>query len=424
MVLTRREFVTSSAALAGATLLPARAAQATGEDAKMLRFGFIGVGARGTGLLQLTLTLEGIEVPAVCDIAPSHLGAALDLAEAATKRRPRGYGDGPYAYRQLLARDDLDAVVIATPMQLHAGMAVDALRAGKHVLSEVAAAVTLDECWDLVHAVRETGRTYMLAENVCYYRQNLMLSEMLARGVFGELTYAECGYVHDCRFLMVGADGKLTWRGELAKQCSGNWYPTHSLGPVAQWMGINRGDRLERLVSFSTNAVGLARYARETLGLPPETLGEGVAGDSNTCLIRTASGRVIDLRFDVSSDRPTVSTTYFSLQGEKASYEDRLGQQMIYVDGRSPAHTWEGIAAYEEEFAHPLWTRWHETADASGHGGADFYAIQEFADCLREGRPAPIDVVDAATWSCVIPLSTQSLQAGGEPVQIPDFTKG
>jgi predicted dehydrogenase len=424
MALTRRGFLTAGAALAGGSLLPTRAWPASQEEVKMLRFGFIGVGGRGTGLLQLTLALDGISVAAVCDIDPNRLAAALDLAEAAQKSRPGGFGDGPYAYRQLLARDDVDAVIIATPMQLHAEMAVDALRAGKHVLSEVAAAVTLDQCWELVRAVRETGLIYMLAENVCYYRQNLAVLEMVARGVFGELTYAECGYVHDCRFLAFQPDGKLTWRGELAKRCVGNWYPTHSLGPVAQWMGINDSDRLERLVSYSTNAVGLARYARESLGLPAEAVGEGFAGDSNTCLIRTRNGRVIDLRFDVSSERPTLSTTYFSLQGAKASYEDRDGTPRVYVDGRSPAHTWESMDPYLGEFAHALWTRWHAVADTSGHGGADFYSIREFADCVRDGRPAPIGVVDAVTWSSIIPLSAQSVLAGGEPREIPDFAGG
>lgn len=419
MGIDRRHFLTTGAALATGSLAAVRA-YAAPRDEEPLRFGFIGVGARGTGLLALVLGMEGLRVPALCDTDPHRLKAAQDLTEAAGWGRPAGYGATPRAYRQLLGRDDLDAVVIATPMQLHAQMAVDALRAGKHVLSEVAAAVTLDECWDLVWAVRETGRTYMLAENVCYYRQNMTVREMLRQGLFGPLTYAECGYVHDCRFLMFGPDGKLTWRGELARRCPGNWYPTHSLGPVAQWMGINVTDRLERLVSLSTQSVGMAHYARETLGLPEEAIGEGFAGDSNTCLIRTERGAVIDLRFDTTSLRPVLSTTYFSLQGERASYEDRNGLR-IHVEGRSPHERWEEVEAYLEEFPDPLWSRWHGIADASGHGGADFYAIQEFADCLREGRPSPIDVVDAATWSSIIPLSAESVRRGGEPVEVPDF---
>lgn len=420
MHLTRRDFMKTGATAVAASVLSERAwAQAT-EDQHPLRFGFIGVGGRGTYLMQLTLAMGGVEVPAVCDIDPTRLAAAADLARAAGHPEPVGYGDGPYAYREMLARDDLDAVVVGTPMQLHAEMSVDALRAGKHVLSEVAAAVTLDECFELVRAVRETGLTYMLAENVCYYRQNLTVLEMVRQGLFGELTYAECGYVHDCRFIMVLPDGRLTWRGELARQCRGNWYPTHAIGPVAQWLGINGEDRLERLVSFSTKSVGMAHYARETLGLPADAIGHDFGGDSNVCLIRTRNGRVIDLRFDVSSTRPTLSTTYFTLQGAKASYEDRFGLR-VHVEGRSAAHTWEDFTPYLDEYPHPLWSKWHTVADQSGHGGADYYSIREFADCIREGRPSPIDVVDAAVWSSIIPLSERSLLAGGEPQEVPDF---
>ncbi len=419
MELDRRVFLTTGAALATGSLAAMRAFAAP-RDPEPLRMGFIGVGSRGMGLLQLALGMPGIRVAAVCDIDPGRVRAAQDLVESADQARPAAYGATPRAYRQLLARDDVEAVLIATPMQLHATMAVDALHAGKHVLSEVAAAVTLDECWDLVHAVRETGRTYMLAENVCYYRQNMTVLEMLRQGLFGPLTYAECGYVHDCRFLLYGPDGKLTWRGELARRCSGNWYPTHSLGPVAQWMGINVTDRLERLVSFSTRSVGAAHYAREALGLSEEAIGDGFIGDSNTCLIQTESGALIDLRYDVASLRPVLSTTYFALQGERASYEDRNGLR-VHVEGRSAHEQWEAMDAYLEEFPHPLWSRWHDVADASGHGGADFYAIQEFVDCVREGRPSPIDVVDAATWSSIIPLSAESVRLGGAPVEVPDF---
>ncbi|NCO89948.1 MAG: Gfo/Idh/MocA family oxidoreductase, partial [Armatimonadetes bacterium] len=208
---TRREALKLGAAagvLAGAAR---RAAAATGP--KPIRFGFIGVGGRGTGLLQQALAHEGVEVTAICDIDEAHLNRGIDLVRKARGNEPAGHSAGPTDYRRLLTRDDVDAVLIATPMQLHGRMAADSLRAGKHVLSEVAAAVTVDECLDLVRAQKESGRTYMLAENVCYYRANLIVLNMIEQGLFGELTYAECGYVHDCRSLLFNGDGSLTWRG-------------------------------------------------------------------------------------------------------------------------------------------------------------------------------------------------------------------
>ena len=416
---TRREALKLGAAagvLAGAAR---RAAAATGP--KPIRFGFIGVGGRGTGLLQQALAHEGVEVTAICDIDEAHLNRGIDLVRKARGNEPAGHSAGPTDYRRLLTRDDVDAVLIATPMQLHGRMAADSLRAGKHVLSEVAAAVTVDECLDLVRAQKESGRTYMLAENVCYYRANLIVLNMIEQGLFGELTYAECGYVHDCRSLLFNGDGSLTWRGELARQESGNWYPTHSLGPVAQWLGINRGDRLVSLVSRSSPAVGVKDYATKRFGADHPTTKLPWRGDSNTSLLSTERGRVIELRFDTSSARPHPTTTYFTLQGATASYHDREAVPSIWVDGKSKEVAWQSINDYAAEYEHPLWKQWAEQAAKTGHGGADFFVMLEFLETLRTGRPSPIDAVDAAAWSCVIPLSAKSVREGGAPQEIPDF---
>ena len=203
----RRDFLRSSAA-AG---LAARFASATLAQSKgdAVRLGVIGVGGRGTHLLGLALN-HGVAVPTICDIDEAHLARAMGIGEKARSGgRPVGYSKGPKDYRRMLQRDDLDAVLIATPMQLHAEMSVDALRAGKHVYSEVAAAMTLEECWGLVRAAEETGKVYMLGENCCYWHHVMMVLNMVRKGIFGDLTYAECGYVHDCR-------GPPTWDARFA----------------------------------------------------------------------------------------------------------------------------------------------------------------------------------------------------------------
>lgn len=420
--LTRRSLLKTGLAAGAAVGLAAKGLAQ--EDPKTIRMGFIGTGARGTGLLSVALGMSGLDVPALCDIDEAALTRAVGLVEKAKGKKPEGYSAGPTDYRRLLARDDVDAVLIATPMQLHARMAADALRAGKHVLSEVAAAVTLDDCWGIVRAAEESGKVYMLAENCCYYDSNLMVLDMVRKGLFGELTCAECGYVHDCRSLLFKGDGSLTWRGELIRDLAGcNWYPTHSLGPVAQWFGINRGDRLVSLVSSSSREAGVTYYAAKTFG-KDKFAHMKFAGDSNSALLRTAKGRLIDLRFDVSSARPCLSTTYFGLQGTQASYDDRDGNRKIWIEGKSKPHTWEPLANYGKEFEPALWKRWREEAKKTGHGGADFFVISEFLDVLRTGRPAPIDVYDAAAWSCVVALSAASVAAGGKPQEIPDFTNG
>ena len=415
----RRDFLKAGAA-AGLTAGLASASLA-GEDAKPIRAGVIGVGSRGTHHLRLALA-AGIEVAAVCDIKEAHLNRALDVIQKTQPgAKPEGYSKGPTDYRRMLQRDDLDAVLVTTPMQDHGVMSIDAMRAGKHVLSEVAAAMTLDDCWGLVRAQEETGKIYMLAENCCYWRHTLMIRNMVEKGVFGELTFAECGYVHDCRHINFQPDGQLTWRGEMARDWAGNLYPTHSFGPVAQWLGVNRGDRMVSLTASSTRSAGLQDYAikRFPEGNPGRSH-QFKVGDSVNTLIRTAKGALIDLRCDMFSPRPHPRTTYHTLQGMKASYESRLDS--LWIDGRTKGRKWEPLDTYAEEYDHPMWVEDQKKAEGTGHGGADYFCTQAFWNSVRSGGQPPIDVYDAAAWSSIIPLSHKSIVEGGAPQEIPDFT--
>jgi hypothetical protein len=144
--------------------------------------------------------------------------------------------------------------------------------------------------------------------------------------------------------------------------------------------------------------------------------------DSTTVLIRTAKEVLIDLRYDTKSARPHPSTTYYSLQGTKASYESRLDG--IWIEGRTQGRSWEPLGTYRDEFEHPLWTEYREKAQGSGHGGGDFMVVNAFLETVRTGGPSPIDAADAAAWSSVIPLSAKSLSEGSTPQEIPDFTEG
>jgi len=285
--------------------------------------------------------------------------------------------------------------------------------------------MTLDECWNLVRASETSNRIYMLAENCCYYRQNLVVSEMIRLGLFGALTFAECGYVHDCRSYIFAKDGSLTWRGEMARDHIGNLYPTHALGPVCQWLGINRGDRLVSLTATSTQSLGLANYASKMSH--PGKPGADVKfklGDSTSTIIRTAKGAVIDLRYDTVSARPHPSTTYFTLQGLRASYKDDGTSQNVWLESQSKDYSWEPLSKYQESYDHPLWRRSAQQAAKTSHGGADYFVVAEFLECLSTGRHPPINAYDAAVWSSIIPLSAESILSGGEPKKIPDFTRG
>lgn len=390
--------------------------------AERVRLAVVGAG-RGASFGHVLQALKDkAEFLAVCDLNEQALAQWKDQYPGI-----RAYND----YDKLLEDPDVDAVFVATPLFVHARQAIAALRAGKHVISEVIAAHTMDEAWELVEAVEQSGKTYMLSENYCYMRANMMIKNMVENGVFGELTSVEGGYIHDVRTLFHYADGELTWRGKLMKDFNGSTYPTHSLGPVAQWLGINQegGDRLDTLVTVASKPVGAARYFERhfTASHPGASRDYWSHGDAVTTLIRTKNGVLITLKYDVQSSRPH-NMAHYALQGAKGAY---LGPRtdgeshLVWVEGSSPSeHQWESLWNYEGQWEHPMWKQYREEAEEAGHGGGDYFVLHEFVSAILEQRKPAIDVYDAVTWSCIFPLSAQSLAQGGAPVQIPDFRRG
>jgi predicted dehydrogenase len=367
---------------------------------------------------------ESVRLTAVCDLSDSV--RASWRAEHPDAKLFASYAD-------MLETADCDAVFICTPLALHAEQAVQAMEAGKHVLSEVTAATTLDDCWRLVETVERTGRAYMLAENYCYMRPNMMVLNMVQQGIFGDTVYAEGAYVHDCRALLFTAENEPTWRAEYRRGWNGNNYPTHSLGPVAQWLGINRRDRLVSTATWTSPPVAAAAFARERLGEDHPAAGAEfwTAGDSATTVIQTERGAVIVLRVDWGSPRPH-NMTHYVLQGTRAAYvsgRHEKEEPLIWIDGQSPGRSpegnasWETLAACRDRYEHPYWRQFGEEAIGSGHHGGDFFALKDFCDAVRAGQRPPIDVYDAVTWSAIVPLSAESVKLGGAPVAIPDFTR-
>lgn len=395
-----------------------------------IRLGIVG-GRRGGSLNRAVEHLQNeVEITWVCDVDEGVLASWKEKYPNVRTER---------SYERLLDAKDLDAVYLATPMQLHAQQAVAALRAGKHVLTEVIAATTLDECWELVEAVEATGLTYMMAENYCYMRPNMLVLNLVESGLFGRITHAEGGYVHDCRHLMHEPNGDLTWRGRVQKEWSCNIYPTHSVGPIAQWLGVNRpgGDAFDVTATFVSAPVAMGRYFHATFGAdhPGARPDYWRQGDSQVTLIRTKRGAVIVLRVDAVSARPH-NMVHYALQGERGAYlsprHDKEGP-LVWLEGVSagasppvggvPAQ-WESLWVHASTHEHPLWQQWGGVARKAGHGGGDFFILADFVRSIRDGVPPPVDVYDAVTWSCITPLSARSVEQGGAPVGVPNFLKG
>lgn len=419
--ITRQEFLRTSMA-AGATALIAGTVNAQ-EAERIVRVGVVGVGSRGTGFVNTLVAMPGVEVPAVCDINPDRAAQAQKIVADKTGRSPEAYTQSERDFERLCAREDLDAVITATPWEWHAPVALSAMRAKKYAGVEVPAAITVGECWDLVKTSEETGVPCMMLENVCYFQNVLTLMRMVREGVLGEIIHCQGGYQHDCRRLMFNPDGSLTWRGKHAKEKNGNLYPTHPLGPISWWMNINRGDRMASLTSMSTPSLGLNEYAAKAFGPDSQAAKAQYAqGDVNTTLIKTANGRTITLYFDLGTPRPY--DLIFRLQGTKGLYMGSLDK--IYVDGMSPkADEYEPFEPYLEKYPHPLWKDLEEKAKAhGGHGGCDYITTYEFIKAVRKKTQPPQDVYDAATWSVIFPLSIESVAKGGAMLDVPDFTKG
>jgi predicted dehydrogenase len=413
-VSSRRTFLTTSA---GALAY----AQASGRE---LRVAVLGTGSRGMDLIRISTKLPGVRISAVCDVSEERATKAQQFVEDATGERPAPFTRGPDDYKRMLDRADIDVALILTPQNQHAAQSIYAMNAGKHVGSETPVAYTLEECWALVEAKEKTGRRFMLLENYPWSRTRMMVLNMAWSGAFGETTYGEGSYIHDTRYLAYEKDGSLSWRGEIARTYRGDVYPTHGLGPVSLWMGINRGDRYVTMLSMDTGTRGLQSYAREKWGSdhPAARPGFFQKGDTTITLLRSANEKMVALRYESASTRPFGG--WESLNGTKGAYDGSPSGEMLYLHGRSPNERWEPLAKYRDEFDHPFWKQDGETASSSGHGGGDYFVMREFYRAIAEDREPPIDVYDGVTWSAILPLSGQSIRQGNKALEMPDFTRG
>lgn len=396
------------------------------EPIEKVRTAVIGVGNRGFELARLVhaLSPEKAELVAICDVRGQKVKECADFLASKGANNISLYADREEGWKEVYQRDDIDLVLIATPWENHVPMAVYAMQHGKHVGVEVPAALTIEECWKLVNTAEETQRNCMMLENVCYGEEELWLLNMAESGVFGTLTYAECAYIHDLRELLFSKTYYYhQWRIRHHLVRDGNLYPTHGLGPVAQYMGIDRGDRFNYLVAMSSLQAGLDEHATTVEPDNEFFRKTGFAhGDMVNTLIKTAKGRSILVQHDVVTARPYNRINM--LAGTKAFHVGYPSRMSVKGKGHSFLNDQE-YQEYRQRYAHPLWTRLQqEAAKQGGHGGMDFVMLWRLMDCFNKGLPLDMDVYDAASWSVVTPLSELSIQLGSAPIRFPDFTRG
>ena len=389
--------------------------------------GLIGAGGRMRGLLDNLFPVPHVRVVAIADTSEEAVSRLVTRAVAAGLSAPAAH-HGPEAAEHLLARPDIDLVLVATPWNSHASLAVQAMRAGKHVGVEVPAATTLADCWALVDASEETQRHCVMLENCCYGETELLVLNLVRAGLLGDLLHAECSYTHDLRADLMETQA---WRRQAHIDRSGNLYPTHGLGPVAGYLGINRGDRFTRLVSMDSPSIGLQTYRDRTVAADDPRRAEAYRNaDINTSLIQTALGRTVMLQHQVIGPRPYERRN--QLVGTNGIYSDYPSRIQLEDDPLRPGvrtaqerEEFCEIGPYLEAYGHALWRLQGERALQLGtHGGMDYLMLFRLIETIRLGLVPDIDVYDAAAWSAPGPLSADSLEAGSMPIEFPDFLRG
>lgn len=433
---TRRDFIkTTTAAGLGFTILPSSVFSMSKDE--KLRLGFIGVGLRGQSHLELALRRNDVTVVAICDIQQRMIDMCKKRIADSGKSMPAIIMDGPYGYRKLLENKDIDAVVISTPWEWHTVMCIDSMKAKKYVGCEVITGTTIEECWELVHTSESSGMPLMMLENVCYRRDVMAVLNMVRQNVFGELIHLQGGYQHDLREVKFndgnrpykpsaefGEKGfsEAQWRTAHSVHRDGDLYPTHGIGPIAEMIDINRGNRFTELVSYSSKARGLHEHVVKVGGEDhPNANVNFKLGDVVTTMIKCANGETILLQHDTNLPRPY--SLGFRVQGTQGIWMDV--NKSIYIEDKSEnPHQWEDAKAWLEKYDHPLWKKYGNDAAGAGHGGMDWFVLNAFIEAAKKKVNTPQDVYDAVTWSAITPLSETSIRLGGETMDFPDFTNG
>lgn len=454
----RRDFIKKTATLGAALTIAggeeiladaktSNLAHPVAKPIETVRVGFVGVGRKGSSHLGTLMNLPNVEIVAVCDVVEEQCLEAQRQAARFGLKKPTAYFNGKFDFERMCETEDLDLVYTATPWRWHTRVCVSAMKNGSHAATEIPAAVTFEECWELVETSEKYGKYCVMMENVNYQRNEMAILNMVRKGLFGDIVHGEAGYMHDTRYLKITDYGDGLWLGDHHAERNGNLYPCHGLGPMAWYMDLNHGDRMEYMVSMSSNAMGMDLYASEHL--PPEhpkRKRKYINGDVNTSLIKTAKGRSIIIKHDTDLPRPYSRDNI--LQGTRGmvrGFPDvKVSLEKNSRGGHS--HRFETGTQYINEYEHPLWVGlmdkikeaekskqpfgpigkngvWKYTPAKVMKGG-DFLEDSRLIEALQKGVAPDYDVYDAASWSCVAPLSESSVANRSQAVDFPDFTKG
>lgn len=387
---------------------------------KKLRLGIIGLGQRGAQLVkEVFVNHDAVCVTALCDLYQDRIDDAAKIIVESNADQPFKTRN----YKEMLSKDLVDCIVVAASWDQHIEMAIACLESGIPCGCEIGGCETLDECYALVEAYERTKTPFMFMENCCYGRHELMVMNMVKQGVFGEIVHCSGGYHHDLRYEVSHGKELRHYRLNeyLTRNCEN--YPTHEIGPIAQILDINRGNRFVSLTSMASKAVGLHEYILDKKADDEELVNAKFAqGDIVTTVIKCERGETIVITLDTTLPRSFYSRG-FTVRGTKGMFEE--ASLSVFIDNgeqkESRNENMNNIEKFTDKYEHEIWKKFLSDGVRGGHGGMDYLVYTEFFDCVKNNKPMPIDVYDAATWMCITPLSEKSIAQGGAPMEIPDF---
>lgn len=390
-----------------------------------LKIAVIGLGARGYMMLEnpiMPMRENGIEVVAVCDLLQERVDKAVKLMTDAGLNAPLATTD----YREVLKLEGLDAAYIAVSWEAHVEVAIACMKAGVYAGLEAGGAYSIDDCYKLIRAYKETGTEMMFLENCCYGKRELMALNMARKGMFGDIMHCNGAYCHDLRKEVTeGLENRhYRLRNYIHRNCEN--YPTHEIGPIAKLLNINNGNRFLTLSSFSSGAKGLHEYAVQTKGEDhPLSNCRYAQGDIITTILTCANGETVRLTLDTTL--PRAYSRGFEVHGTKGMYMEDNDSFFFDNDEEhkkaewSSKPLWGNAENYEKDYSHPLW---ENGVEGDCHGGIDHLVMSAFFNAVKTNSHPPIDVYDAATYMAITILSEDSIALGGAPVAFPDFTDG
>ena len=441
---SRRNFLRTSSLLGLGLTFPPKIVGASSQPINPLNFsdkkinvGFVGIGARGITLLKGLLNFDIVEIPAICDIREDRVDRAEKVIMGAGLPKPKKYSKGEYDFERMCKKEELDLVINATPWKWHTPISLAAMNNGKHAATEVPAALTLEECWQLVEASERNNKHCMMLENYCYFQDVMMITNMVANNKFGELIHFEGRTQENWiaeNWHIFNSNGSLAWCGENLAKMNCNAYPTHGIGPLATWAGINNGDQFDYLISMSSNSYSLQQAAIKEFGSSHELSKRKYnQGDANITLLRTKNGKTFTLYFGGTSPQPwspeyKVQGTNGSSIGEmyQARNIEKWRKTKIFIDDQK--WRWQNLSNLNDEYKHPLWKAYGQNAMEkkvnNWSGEFDYLMLYQLLYAIQNNQAPPLDVYDAASWSAMIELSGQSAVGKSKPIDFPDFTKG